>query len=128
MLLNSQLNSPLNSSDVATIAFPYVKKCMIEYKGAFFLKALSRPFWFQLTRIGIEIAVVMTRPKIEPVLKYLIDLFKVVPDDMLAAAGIDKKFVVMFLELVQTPKEKMSQPIQQNLTFLERQEPLPYEY
>lgn len=116
---------PTNSTDVANIAFPYVKKCMEEYKGSFFLKMMTRPFLFKLTRMGIEVGVVMARPKVEPILEYLIEIFKVIPDSVLESAGVDKKFVISFLELVQTPKEAMLPSVQQNFAFL--QEP-PHEH
>ena len=107
------------STDVAELIYPYVKKCMEEYKGSFFLKMVTKPFLFKLTRMGVEIGVVMARPKVEPILKYLIDLFKVIHDNVLEAYGVDKKFVVAFLELVQTPKETMLPAIQQNFAFLQ---------
>lgn len=105
-----------SSSEVAEIAYPYVKKCVDEYKGSPFLKLVTRPFLFKLTRMGIEIAVVMARPKVEPVLNYLVQIFELLPD------SLDKKFILAFLELMQTPKEKMLPAVQQNLPFLEDRE------
>lgn len=113
---------PLNSTQVAEIAFPYVKKCMEEYKGSFFLKMVTKPFLFKLTRMGIEVGVVMARPKVEPILQYLIEIFKIIPDSTLEASGVDKKFVMSFLELMQTPKESMLPSIQQNFVFLSEPE------
>jgi hypothetical protein len=110
---------PITTEDVARLAYPYVKKCVSEAKDIGpFIKFFSRPFWFTLTRIGIEIAVALTAPKLLPVLEYLLQILPLIPEKYLV--GIDKTFLLSFLELLKTPKEKMYKSVQDNLPILEK--------
>lgn len=108
---------PLNTTDVATLAFPYVKKCVSDAKDISpLIKFFSRPFWFTLTRIGIEIAVALTAPKLLPILDYLLQILPLIPEKYLA--GIDKNFLLSFLEVLKTPKQQMYQSVQSNFSSL----------
>lgn len=109
---------PLTPKDVALLALPYVKKCISEANDiGLIAKILSKPFLLTLTRMGIEIAVALTAPKLLPVLEYLLQILPLIPDKYLA--GIDKNFILSFLQLLQTPKSEMHKAVQSNFASLD---------
>lgn len=108
----------MTSKDLATLVYPYIKKCINDSKDlGVFWKTMSRPAWFTLTRIGVEVAIGLSKPKLEPILKYLVQILPIIPDKYLL--GIDKDFLLAFLQVLQTPKEDMLEVIQDNFRFIE---------